>query len=103
MAGAAVPFDLPLAELCWGIGLSLPATAGVLLRSVSEVEYRWSVFTGLPVGNDPSPELLEERRLEVEAGWTAEQREQARLRVARRESSAVVRGTETKTRGCCYA
>jgi hypothetical protein len=92
--GFAVEFPHGTAHLCWQVGLENKSVAYVLGRSLSEVEYWWSVATGLPVGTDPTEQELAARVAEIEGGWTDEIRAKAKDRQEFRESSAVVKGAK---------
>lgn len=70
--GVARPFPISLAHLCWQIGLTHERTAWVVGRSVSEVRHQWSILTGLPLEEDPTPEAIEAQTAEIRSEWSPE-------------------------------
>jgi hypothetical protein len=55
----------------------------------SNVDYAWSVVTGLPLENDPTPEVIDQMTAAIRGGWTHEQEVAARRGEQRDSSSAI--------------
>jgi len=79
--------DQDLIDICFGIGLSVKTTAWVVRDSVDRVWHEWSVRTGLPTPHDPISSVIQQRALEVQAGWTEEIRQLAQFGCTARPSS----------------
>ena len=74
-------------DICFGVGLSVRSTAWVIRESEELVWHEWSVRTGLPTPKDPVGSVIRRRAREVQAGWTDEMRDMARLGCTARPSS----------------
>ena len=78
-----------LVEFCFELGLSVERTAEVAGIAKTDAWHAWSVFTGLPVLADPSPEEIERGVAEIQAGWSETVRRLAMRGEEHRPSSAV--------------
>lgn len=74
-------------DICFGVGLSVKTTAWVIRESEELVWHEWSVRTGLPTPKDPVVSVIRKRAMEVQKGWTEEQRQLAQFGCTARPSS----------------
>jgi hypothetical protein len=58
-------------------------------QAVANVDYAWSVITGLPLAGDPTPEIIEEMTTAYRRSWTQEQENAARRGEVRASSPLV--------------
>jgi hypothetical protein len=72
-------------------GLDRAQIAKTTRQARANVDYAWSVVTGLPLENDPDPDSIERMTAAIRGGWTHEQEVAARRGEHRDSSSAIPR------------
>ena len=69
-------------------------------QAKANVDYAWSVLTGLPLDDDPTPELIEEMTSAYRRSWSLEQESAARRGEVRASSSLVPVRRRRRREGC---